>query len=393
MSDATLTLRINTGPAHEALGRLQTDLSKLAGPLAKGVDGGAIARSVAEIGKASPTLRQVRDAMQALDRAMEDAADDKTRRSFAAMRQELERVERQIVKTTRAVPSQGMLGQIKSEVTGRLGLGGLAERGGGSLAMGAAMGIASAGTTAAIGAASAAVSALGAALADAVQTGMEFDAAMSVVQAKSRATGAEFNALREQALALGASTSFSHIEVAQAQAELAATGMDAQQVMAAIPGVLAAAASEGMGLADAATAISDTLTQFGLPASEAVHVADVLAKGAAESSASINELSHSLRYAAPIAAAMGLTVEDTTAALMALAQAGIRGEQAGTTLRGGLTALVNPGKQAADAMAEIGLKVADSAGKMKQPAASSCLRSRLPSARSRPSRRRPACPD
>lgn len=363
MSDATLTLRLNTGPAHEALGRFKADLNAASKPLAQGLDGGALAKTVQEIAKANPTLRQLRDAMRDLDKAMEDAADDKTRQSFAAMRGELERVERQIEKTARAMPSQGLLGRIKSEASGRFGA--MREAGGGSLAMGAAMGVASAGATAAIGAATAAVAALGAAIHDTVQTGMAFDAMMSQVQAKSGASAEEIEQLREQAITLGASSVYSASEVAAAMKELGAAGMSTEQIMAAVPGVLSAAASEGMDLAEAASTMSDTLTQFGLGADQSSRVADVLAQAANASSAGISDLGHALRYAAPMAAAMGLTVEDTTAAVMALAQAGIRGEQAGTTLRGGFTALVNPGKQAADAMDRIGLKVADATGKMK----------------------------
>lgn len=166
-------------------------------------------------------------------------------------------------------------------------------------------------------------------------------------------------------LALGGSTTFSASEVAAAMVELGAAGMSTEQIMAAVPGVLAAAASEGMGLADAATVMSDTLTQFGLSADQSARVADVLAQGAAQSSADIGQMGHSLRYAAPAAAALGMTMEDTTAAVMGLAAAGIRGEQAGTTLRGGLLSLVNPGKQASDAMERIGFSITDAQGKVK----------------------------
>lgn len=378
--DVTLRLRFDASQADRAVQAVSAQLRSLkehaagiAGPMAAGANSAqAVAAAVGDLKRGSPTLRELRNLARELDDALEDAADPATRQAFAAMRGELGRMEaemRSTIRTAQSGPPGGLMSRLTGSVRGQLGIGAddVAAAGGMGQALvgGLAMGAATAGVSAAIGAASAAVAGLGRAMKDAVATGMEFDATMSKVQAKSGASALQLEHLRDQAIALGGSTTFSASEVAAAMVELGAAGMSTEQIMNAVPGVLAAAASEGMGLADAATVMSDTLTQFGLSADQASRVADVLAQGAASSSADIGQMGHSLRYAAPAAAALGMTMEDTTAAVMGLAAAGIRGEQAGTTLRGGLLSLVNPGKQASDAMERIGFTITDAQGKVK----------------------------
>lgn len=212
----------------------------------------------------------------------------------------------------------------------------------------------------AFGAASAAI-AVGLGLA--VNKAMDFDAQMSKVGAIAGASTAELQAMRDAALDLGASTSLSASEVAAAMQEMAAKGYDANQVISAMPGVIAAAEASGEDLAMVADTVSSALNAFGLEASEAGRVADVMAKSANTSAAGITDLQYAFKYAAPIANTLGISMEQLAAATGMMADKGMKGEQAGTTLRMALARLTDPPKEAAAQLRELGVTVTDATGK------------------------------
>ncbi len=199
----------------------------------------------------------------------------------------------------------------------------------------------------------------------AVTTGMEFESAMSRVQAISGATAQEFGKLEEQAISLGASTAYSATEAAQGMENLASAGFTVEEIYDAMPGMLNLAASSGEDLATSADIAASTLRGFGLEASQAAHVADVLAKNAADTNAAVYDTGEAMKYVAPVANAMGLSLEEVTASIGLMANAGIQGSQAGTTLRGALTRLTNPTDKMAATMDKLGLSFFDSEGKMK----------------------------
>ncbi|MDS1004190.1 phage tail tape measure protein [Clostridium sporogenes] len=199
----------------------------------------------------------------------------------------------------------------------------------------------------------------------AIKVGADFEAQMSRVKAISGATGVEFEQLTKQAMELGASTAFSAKEVAEGMENLASAGFTTKEIMAAMPGMLDLAASSGEDLANSADIAASTLRGFGLEASQAGHVADVLAKNAADTNAAIVDTGYAMKYIAPIARNAGWSLETVTAAIGIMADAGIKGSQAGTTLRGALTRLMNPPKQAAEALDALGMSVYDANGKMK----------------------------
>jgi TP901 family phage tail tape measure protein len=203
-----------------------------------------------------------------------------------------------------------------------------------------------------------------AALRSAITTGMNFDAQMDRTGAVVDATREQFDRMRQAARDLGASTIFSASEVAQGMFELGASGMDANETIRATPGLLSAAAAAGMDLSGAAEIMGATLNGFRLEASDASRVADVFAQAANKSAAGMQDLGLTMGYIAPIAAGLGWDLESTTAAIMAMANAGIKGQRAGTTLRGGLDQLLGPSKEAAATMEQIGLKVTDAQGRM-----------------------------
>lgn len=200
---------------------------------------------------------------------------------------------------------------------------------------------------------------------EAVKTGMDFEAQMSRVKAISGATGEEFAKLKEQAKQLGADTAFSATEAAQGMENLASAGFSTNEIIAAMPGMLDLAASSGEDLASSADIAASTLRGFGLEASSAGHVADVLAKNAAATNAAVADTGEAMKYVAPVAKTMGIEFEETAAAIGIMADAGIKGSQAGTTLRGALSRIAKPTKEMRETMDDLGLSFYDSNGKMK----------------------------
>lgn len=199
----------------------------------------------------------------------------------------------------------------------------------------------------------------------AVNAGNDFEAQMSRVSAIAGAYGDELDKLRDQALKLGAETSFSATQSAEAMENLASAGFGTQEIMEAMPGMLDLAASSGEDLATSADIAASTLRGFQLEASEAGHVADVLAKNAADTNAAIMDTGYAMKYVAPVAQSVGWSLEEVTTAIGVMADAGIKGEQAGTTLRGALTRLMKPTDDMYVAMKDLGISFYDAQGKMK----------------------------
>jgi len=147
--------------------------------------------------------------------------------------------------------------------------------------------------------------------------------------------------------------------------ELAAKGFNANQVIAAMPGIIAAAEASGEDLALAADTVATALNVFSLEAGESSRVADVLATSANESAAGIDDLAYVLRYAGSPAAALGISLEELAAAAGILTNAGLDGSNAGTSLRASLLALNNPAKAQYEIMEDLGFSVQDASGNAK----------------------------
>lgn len=207
--------------------------------------------------------------------------------------------------------------------------------------------------------------ALGGVAAAAIKVGSDFESQMSRVKAISGATGEEFEQLKEQAMQLGADTSFSASQAAEGMENLAAAGFTTSEIMSAMPGLLNLAAASGEDLASSSDIAASTLRGFGLAASDAAHVADVLAANANRTNSSVADTGEAMKYVAPLARAAGLSLEETAAAIGIMANAGIQGSQAGTSLRGALSRLSKPTDDMTTAMDELGISFYDSNGKMK----------------------------
>ncbi|MGF2052840.1 phage tail tape measure protein [Enterococcus casseliflavus] len=198
----------------------------------------------------------------------------------------------------------------------------------------------------------------------AVKVGGDFEEQMSRVKAISGATGDAFEELRNQAIDLGAKTAFSAKESADGMENLASAGFDAQEIMAAMPGLLDLAAVSGGDVALASENAATALRGFGLEADQSGHIADVFARAAADTNAEVADMGEAMKYIAPVANAMGLSIEETAAAIGIMSDAGVKGSQAGTTLRGALSRIAKPTKAMRETMDELGVSFYDSEGNM-----------------------------
>lgn len=207
--------------------------------------------------------------------------------------------------------------------------------------------------------------AMGVIIAESVKTAATFEQSMANVKAISQATGEEFEKLRNQAMQLGATTRYTAAQAADAQALLAQAGFKTKDIIASLPGVLSLASAGQTDLATTADIAASALNGFGLKAEETARVADVLAKASIDTNADVTDLGYALKYVAPVAASMGVSIEEAVAAIGELSNAGIKGEMAGTQLRAILLALASPSEEAAGYMDKLGVSIADSAGNIK----------------------------
>lgn len=225
--------------------------------------------------------------------------------------------------------------------------------------------IAKTGLKSAVGAISAVSAALTAAGGYAIKVGSDFEAGMSEVSAISGATSEDLEALTAKAKEMGAITKFSATESAEAFKYMAMAGWKTEDMLGGIEGIMNLAAASGEDLATVSDICTDALTAFGLQAGDSAHFADVLAKAASNSNTNVGMMGYTFKYVAPIAGAMKYSIEDTAVAIGLMANAGIKGEQAGTSLRAMLTRLVKPTDESAAAMEKLGITATNSDGSMK----------------------------
>jgi TP901 family phage tail tape measure protein len=192
-----------------------------------------------------------------------------------------------------------------------------------------------------------------------VKTAADFDDSMRKVAAVTGATGDQFDRLRQQAIDLGATTAWSASESAAAMQYLGMAGLDTNEILEATPQMLSLASAGAMDLGAAADIATNVLSGFNLEISDLAHVSDVLAEAASSSNTSVEQLGHAMAYVGPVASSAGLSIEETTAAIQVMSDAGIQGTMAGTALRGALTSLLSPTKQATDILATYGLTAED----------------------------------
>lgn len=205
----------------------------------------------------------------------------------------------------------------------------------------------------------------GAGIADTIKTYADFEAAMSEVKAISGATSEEFAQLTEKANQMGAVTKFTASESAEAFKYMAQAGWDAKEMMDGIEGLMSLAAASGEDLGTTSDIVTDALTAFGMAAKDSGRFADVMAMAANATNTDVAKMGDTFKYVAPVAGALGYSIEDTAVAIGLMANNGIKASQAGTSLRSLLTNLTHPVGQAEDAINDLGISITNADGSVK----------------------------
>lgn len=198
-----------------------------------------------------------------------------------------------------------------------------------------------------------------------IDVGKSFEAGMSEVQAISGASGKDLEKLSAKAKQMGATTKFSATESATALKYMAMAGWKTNQMVSGLSGVMNLAAASGEDLGTVSDIVTDSMTAFGLKAKDSGHFADVLAKASSSSNTNVAMMGETFKYVAPLAGSMKYSIEDTATAIGLMANAGIKGSQAGTSLRSIIMRLVKPPKDAATALNALGISTTKADGSMK----------------------------
>lgn len=198
-----------------------------------------------------------------------------------------------------------------------------------------------------------------------ISTAMDFEAAMSKVKAITNGTDEGMAILTQTARDLGANTQYSATEAAQAMSYLGMAGWKTEQIIAGMPGLLDLAAASGEDLARVADIVSDDLTAFHMSADQSAHMADVMAAASTNANTNVSMMGETFKYAGGIAGALGYSLEDVALATGLMANAGIKGEMAGTALRSIMTRLVTPTGEASLALEQVGFSAKNADGSIK----------------------------
>nr|DAI35739.1 MAG TPA: minor tail protein [Caudoviricetes sp.] len=200
---------------------------------------------------------------------------------------------------------------------------------------------------------------------DTVKTYKDFQQQMSTVAAISGASGSELDALTAKAKEMGANTAFSATEAAKAFEYMGMAGWKSSDMISGIAGIMNLAAASGEELGRVSDIVTDALTAFGLQASDSAHFADVLAQAATNSNTNVGMMGYTFKYVAPIAGTLGYSIEDVGVAIGLMASRGIKGEQAGTSLRKIFSSIASPADQAVQILDEWGISATDANGNVK----------------------------
>lgn len=200
---------------------------------------------------------------------------------------------------------------------------------------------------------------------DCVQLAAEFQSTMSTVEALSGASTEDMAQLSALAKELGATTKFTASESAQAMTYMAMAGWDAEQMMSGMDGVMQLAAASGEDLAMVSDIVTDNLTAFGLAASDTARFSDVLAAAATNSNTSVSVMGETFKNSAALAGALGYSVEDVAVAVGLMANAGIKGSNAGTALKNVFNGLLEGVTLTSDAFGEVEYSAINADGTMK----------------------------
>lgn len=198
----------------------------------------------------------------------------------------------------------------------------------------------------------------------AVKAGADFEASMSGVQAATMETSDNMGVLREAILQAGADTQFSATQAADAVEALSKAGVSTQDILhGGLKGALDLAAAGELDVGQAAEIAATSMNQFGLKGKDVSHISDLLAASAGKAMGDVTDMAGAMKFVGPVASQMGVSIEETAGSIAYLAQQGVLGEQAGTSLRGMLSSLTSPSKIASSTMKDLGINVYDAWGK------------------------------
>ena len=189
------------------------------------------------------------------------------------------------------------------------------------------------------------------------KTAGDFESAMNQVSAISGATGKDLQSLEDLAKNMGATTKFSASESAEALTYMGMAGWKTEDMLSGLPGVLNLASAGGTDLALTADILTDGLTSMGLTAKDTDKFVDIMAATCSNANTNIELMGETLKYVGPVAGSLGIEMDDLSVAIGLMGNAGLKGSNAGTALRAGLTNLVKPTKEMANAMKEYGVEL------------------------------------
>lgn len=195
-----------------------------------------------------------------------------------------------------------------------------------------------------------------------VKVGTSFDASMSNVEALSRAAGDELAALRAKAEEMGASTSKSATEAADALGYMALAGWDTEQMLGGIEPILRASEAGAMDLATASDLVTDSMSAMGVSVNDLNHYLDVATKAQSSSNTSLEQLLNAYVIAGGTFKNFNVSLEESSALLGVLANRGIKGSEAGNSLNSVLVNLIGASSTSANAMEELGVSAYDADG-------------------------------
>ena len=214
-------------------------------------------------------------------------------------------------------------------------------------------------------AAKAAALATGAVVVASTKSGMEFEKQMSTVQAISTASTQDMQLLSDKAKEMGINTVFSATEAGKAMEYMAMAGWKTQDMLSGVEGIMNLAAASGEELGSVSDIVTDALTAFKLSAEDSTHFADVLAAASSNANTNVSMMGETFKYAAPVAGALGYSIEDTATAIGLMANTGIKASQAGTALRKIMTQTAQGVEISSKAMGDITIATADADGNMR----------------------------
>ena len=189
----------------------------------------------------------------------------------------------------------------------------------------------------------------------AVKVTADFDSSMSKVAAVSGATGSDLEQLRTKAREMGAQTKFSASEAAEAMNYMAMAGWKTGDMLSGVEGIMDLAAASGEDLATTSDIVTDALTAFGKSAQDSGRLADILAATSSNANTDVGKMGETFKYVAPVAGAMGISMEDAAVAIGIMASSSIKASDAGTALRTGLANLAKPTRQMKSYMDKYGI--------------------------------------